>query len=68
MFTSQGNIFPGGNFVPYFAAPFEPLGDSTPGNSVLEAEIRKVVGSTVTLPAAVNFDDNTVLTKGKDDM
>lgn len=61
LFTSQGNIFPGGNFVPYFAAPYEPLGDSTPGNSVLKAEVRKVVGPKVTLPATVNFDDNTAL-------
>jgi hypothetical protein len=61
LFTSQGNIFPGGHFVPYFAAPFEPLGDTTPGNSVLKAEVRKVVGSPVKLPATVNFDDNTAL-------
>jgi len=61
LFTSQGGIFPGGNFVPYFAAPFEPLGDSTPGNSVLKAEVRKVVGPSVALPATVNFNDATVL-------
>jgi hypothetical protein len=59
--TSQGNIFPSGNFVPYFAAPFEPPGDSTPGNAVLKAEVRNVVGSTVTLPKRVNFDDDTAL-------
>jgi hypothetical protein len=54
-------IFPGGNFVPYFAAPFEPLGDSTPGNAVLKGEVRNVVGPNVTLPQTVNFDDNTLL-------
>ena len=59
--TSQGNIFPSGNFVPYFAAPFEPLGDSTPGNAVFKAEVRNVVGSTVTLPKRANFDDDTAL-------
>ena len=61
LFTSQGNIFPGGNLVPYFAAPYEPLGDSTPGNSVLKGEVRKVVGSATPLPQSVNFDDNTLL-------
>jgi hypothetical protein len=59
--SSHGNIFPGGNFVPYFAAPFEPPGDSTPGNVVLKAEVRNVVCSTVTLPKRVNFDDDTAL-------
>lgn len=55
-------IFPGSNsFVPYFAAPYEPLGDSTPGSSVLKAMVRKVVGSGVTLPRTVNFDDKTAL-------
>jgi hypothetical protein len=61
LFTSTGPIFPGGNFVPYFAAPFEPLGDSTPGSVVLKREVRRVVGSGVRLPPIVNFDDNTAL-------
>jgi len=61
LFTSQGNIFPGGNFVPYFAAPYEPLGDSTPGNAVLKAEVRNVVGPNVTLPKTVNFNDDNLL-------
>ena len=61
LFTSLGNISPGGNFVPYYAAPFEPLGDSTPGNTVLKAEVRNLVGSGVTLPQTTNFDDNTLL-------
>jgi hypothetical protein len=61
LFTSTGPIFPGGNFVPYFAAPFEPLGESTPGSRVLKQMVRKVVGSGVSLPRFVNFDDNTAL-------
>jgi len=61
LFTSQGNIFPDGNFVPYFARPFEPLGDSLPGSAILKQMVRNVVGSGVTLPRAVNFDDSTVL-------
>ncbi len=62
LFTSQGNIFPESNiFVPYIAAPFEPLGDSTPGNATLKGVVRNVVGPSVTLPKTVNFDDNTVL-------
>lgn len=61
LFTSQGNVFPGGNFLPYFAASFEPLGNSNPGNAILKAEVRKVVGSSVTLPTTVNFDDDTAL-------
>jgi hypothetical protein len=44
LFTSTGGIFPGGNFVPYFAAPFEPLGGDTPGNVVLKGELKRVVG------------------------
>jgi hypothetical protein len=61
LFTSTGNIFPGGNSVPYFAALFEPLGDSAnPGSSILKQMVRKVVGSGVTLPQLVNFDDNTL--------
>jgi hypothetical protein len=60
LFTSQGNIFPGGNFVPYFAIPFEPLGDDTPGNTVLKGELRKVVpGSKV--PRRPQFNDKTLL-------
>jgi hypothetical protein len=61
VFTSQGCLFPGGSFIPYFAAPHEPLGDSTPGSSVLKQMVRNVVGSGVTLPKMVNFDDNTLL-------
>lgn len=61
LFTSQGNILPGRNFVPRFAAPYKPLGDSTPGNAVLKAMVRKVVGSGATLPTTVNFKDNSVL-------
>jgi hypothetical protein len=62
LFTSTGNIFPGGNSVPYFAALFEPLGDSAnPGSSVLKQMVRNVVGPGVTLPQTVNFDDNTLL-------
>jgi hypothetical protein len=61
LFTSTGNIFPGGNFVPYFAAPWEPLGDSTPGNAVLKGEVRNVVGPNVALPATVDFDDETLI-------
>jgi hypothetical protein len=44
LFTSMGTIFPGGLFEPYYAAPFEPLGNDTPGNTVLEGELKKVVG------------------------
>jgi hypothetical protein len=58
LFTSQGNIFPGGNFVPYFAAPFEPLGNDTTGNKVLYRELKKVVGK---VSKKVNFDDKTLL-------
>ncbi len=55
-------IFPGGTCVPNFAALFEPLGDSAnPGSSVLKQMVRNVVGSGVTLPQTVNFDDNTLL-------
>lgn len=64
LFTSQGNIFPGDTsnvFVPYFAAYFEPLGNSTNGNAVLKGQVRNVVGPNTTLPATVNFDDQTVL-------
>jgi len=54
-------IFPGGTCVPYFVALFEPLGDSNnPGSSVLKEMVRNVVGSSVTLPETVNFDDNTL--------
>jgi hypothetical protein len=54
-------IFPRGTFVPYFVALFEPLGDSNnPGSSVLKEMVRNVVGSSVTLPETVNFDDNTL--------
>jgi hypothetical protein len=62
LFTTQGNILPESNiFVPYFAAPFEPLGDSTPGNATLKGVVRNVVGPNVTLPKTVDFDDDTVL-------
>ncbi len=54
-------IFPGGTFVPYFAAPYEPLGSDTPGNAVLKAMVRKVVGPSVALPATVNFNNQTAL-------
>jgi hypothetical protein len=58
LFTSQGNIFPGGTFVPYYAIPFEPLGEDTPGNKVLKGELKKVVGK---VPKKVHFNDKTVL-------
>jgi hypothetical protein len=61
LFTSQGNLFPDGNFVPYFAATHEPLGDSTPGNAVLKAMVQNVVGPSVTLSSTVDFDDSTLL-------
>jgi hypothetical protein len=62
LFTSTGNIFPGGNAVPYFVARFEPLGDdANPGSSFLKQMVRNVVGSGVTLPQTVDFDDNTLL-------
>lgn len=55
-------IFPRGAFVPDFAALFEPLGDSNnPGSSFLKQMVRNVVGSGVTLPQTVDFDDNTLL-------
>jgi len=55
-------IFPRGTSVPTFVALFEPLGDSAnPGSSVLKQMVRNVVGSSVTLPQTVNFDDNTLL-------
>lgn len=61
LLTGNGNLFPGsGTDFPYFAAGFEPLGDSTPGNTVLKRMVRNVVGSGVTLPTTVNFDDATV--------
>jgi hypothetical protein len=54
-------IFPGGTCVPYFITLFEPLGDANnPGSPVLQQMVRNVVGSEVTLPATVNFDDNTL--------
>ena len=54
-------IFPRGTFVPYFVALFEPLGDANnPGSSILKQMVRNVVGSGVTLPQTVNFDDNTL--------
>jgi hypothetical protein len=60
LLTSQGNIFPGGTFTPYFAAPFEPFGDSTPGNRVLKGELRKVVPAKK-VPRKPHFNDKTVL-------
>jgi hypothetical protein len=61
LFTSTGNIFPGGTSVPYFVALFEPLGDANnPGSPVLKQMVRNVVGSGVTLPQTVNIDDNTL--------
>lgn len=59
-------IFPRGALedpvVPYFVDLFKPLGDSAnPGSSVLKQMVRNVVGSGVTLPQTVNFDDNTLL-------
>lgn len=59
LFVSTGpDIFPGGNPdpIPYFAAPFEPLGNDTPGNSVLKQEAKNVTGK-----GAKNFDDKTAL-------
>jgi hypothetical protein len=55
-------IFPGETTcVPYFVALFEPLGDSNnPGSPFLKEMVRNVVGSSVTLPETVNFDDNTL--------
>jgi hypothetical protein len=61
LFTSTGNIFPGGDFVPYFAAPFEPLGNDNTGNKILKGELTKVVGKGVKVPKKPNFDDNTAL-------
>lgn len=61
LLTSTGNIFPESNvFVPYFAAPFEPLGDSTPGSPVLKAMVKKIVPPTK-VPRRVHFNDKTAL-------
>jgi len=62
LLTAAGdNVYPGGDVtLPYYAAIFEPFGDSTPGNGVLKGMVRKVVGSGVTLPTKVNFDGATV--------
>jgi hypothetical protein len=61
LFTSQGNVFPGGTFESYFAAPLEPLGNDTPGNKVLKGELTKIVGKGVKVPKKPNFDDKTLL-------
>jgi hypothetical protein len=54
-------IYPRGTSVPYFIALFEPLETSNnPGSPVLTQMVRNVVGSGVTLPTTVNFDDNTL--------
>jgi hypothetical protein len=54
-------IFPRGTSVPYYVALFEPLGDANnPGSSILKQMVRNVVGTGVTLPQTVNFDDNTL--------
>lgn len=63
LLTSTGNLFPGDTsnvFVPYFAAPFEPLGDSTPGNKVLKGYLRKVVPAKK-VPRRPHFNDKTLL-------
>jgi hypothetical protein len=54
-------IYPRGASVPYFVAIFEPLETSNnPGSSVLKQMVRNVVGTGVTLPQTVDFDDNTL--------
>jgi hypothetical protein len=55
--VSQGNVYPGGQPLAYFAAAFEPLGADMPGNPTLQAILKAV--TKVRLPAP-NFDDVTV--------
>lgn len=54
-------IYPRGTSVPYFVALFEPLETSNnPGSSFLKQMVRNIVGTGVTLPETVDFDDNTL--------
>jgi hypothetical protein len=54
-------IYPSGTSVPNFIALFQPLEDSNnPGSSYLKQMVGYVVGTGVTLPPTVDFDDNTL--------
>jgi hypothetical protein len=55
--TSQGNVYPGGTPLAYFAAALGPLGADTPGNTTLQAILK---AATKVSLAAQNFDDATV--------
>jgi hypothetical protein len=61
LFVSRGNIYPGGVPVDNYATLFPPDGVATPGNTVLRGEVRNVVGPNVTLPADLDFGDETLI-------
>lgn len=65
LFTSQGNVYPGGTALSSFGAAFTSVGgdtpggsvaDSSPGNATLQAVLKGVTGVNATSP---NFDADT---------